>query len=234
MKSYLTALFILCAGILSAQSTTFHWGLKAGANLAQHYAPKPQDNEYKVKARMRAGAIAGAYLDMQILPNLTLGYELLYSMKGSREDIQILAMEGETLAKPARMNVEYDLDYLEFPVLLKINTVSYGKLQMQAITGTAMSLKLHGAHRLDGTIYIPNGDDYDVILISEQSDLPGINIFDYSFVYGSALIYKGAMEASLELRFTLGWDYLQLPTFSLSEQVELRNQTYSAILSIKF
>ncbi len=132
------------------------------------------------------------------------------------------------------MNVEYDLDYLEFPVLLKINTVSYGKLQMQAITGTAMSLKLHGAHRLDGTFYIPNGDDYDVIPISEQSDLPGINIFDYSFVYGSALIYKGAMEASLELRFTLGWDYLQLPTFSLSEQVELRNQTYSAILSIKF
>lgn len=229
---------------LSAQTATLNYGCKAGLNLAQHYAPNADESEYEVGTGMRPGLIAGAWLDLRVLPQFALGYELLYSQKGSREEIRVKKIQDDlgvwtVLDKPAVMNVDYNLDYLEIPVLLKVKTLEAGALSMEAIAGTAFSYRIRGHHKLEGTVYLPiaGTSDFDEMHLAQTSKLKYVNRFDYSMVYGTALHYKGKVRLSAEFRFTLGWDYLQLPTFSMDfvevEPVELRNQTYSAILGIE-
>ncbi|HPS40220.1 MAG TPA: porin family protein [Candidatus Cloacimonadota bacterium] len=227
-------LFLVSFASLSAKSIPREFGLRLGMNLAQHYAPKLVDQDFAVDPGIRPGFATGVYMNYLVLPELRLGYEVLYSQKGSREKITIYSMDGEDFARPAVMNVEYDLDYLEIPVLLRLHTDSWDKLSLEGITGTAMGLKIHSHHKLRGKVYLPSGDDFDEIPISEESDLAGVNQFDFSFVYGAGVNYTGKVDLSAEFRFVLGWDYLELPTFSLSDPVKLRNQTYSLLLGLKF
>ncbi len=225
-------------GMLSAQAPAT-WGAKLGMNLSQHYGNKSDAEDYNVKSGVRAGISGGAFLDFAANDNLSLGFEALYSMKGSRQKIRISTMEldgvYEELAKPATMDVRYYIDYLEIPVLFKIKTLSVGKLDLWAVTGTAMSLKLKGHHDLDGTVWFPNDDgSFTTFDIRESSNLKDINIFDFSFVYGGFIDLGRSFPLSIEYRFTLGWDYLHLPTYNLFEPVALRNQAYSVYISKTF
>lgn len=239
MRNYLLLFIIIsCAAVLTAQ-TTLSYGAKMGFNLAQHYGTKVVDEAYGVETGMRPGISAGGWLDLEILPNFKLGYELLYSMKGSKQKVTFTEMEidGEVqeLAKPAVMNVKYHLDYLEMPILLKVKVFDEDKLSLTAITGTAMGLKIRGWHRLDGRIYFPTGDSlFEEIPLIEESNLEEVNMFDYSFIYGSEIELKTKIPLFLEFRFTLGWDYLALPTYQFFEPAELRNQTYSLMLATRF
>jgi len=220
------------------------WGPKLGFNLAQHYGTKTSEEDYAVRTILRPGIVAGAYLDMEIIPGFSLAYELLYSQKGSNERIKVFRIDelGDgvmvPLPKPAEMKVKYYLDYVEVPILLKVRAIDKPKLSLYAITGTAMGIKVKGDRELDGTVYLANGDGFDTLHVTAKSKLDEVNMFDFSFVYGGALALKTRIPLSLEYRFTLGWDYLSLPTNPefdpSSKPVELRNQTYSLILSTTF
>lgn len=239
MKKTVILLFLSVILSFSLKAETeLHYGFKTGLNIAQHYGTKTDEMDYEVKSFVRPGMSIAAFLDLQILNNLCLGYELLYTMKGSSQQIKIkrIELDGvmEDLEKPATMNVKYYIDYMEVPILLKVAVLLRNKFKMTAITGTAMALKLKGYHELDGMIYFPEGDGFSEIPIKESSRLKSVNMFDYSFVYGGSLEYKAALELFLEYRFTLGWDYLELPTYADFEPVELRNQTYSLLLGIRF
>ncbi|MDZ4182249.1 MAG: outer membrane beta-barrel protein [Candidatus Cloacimonadaceae bacterium] len=221
---------------LSAQAAKTY-GFKAGMNLAQHYGTKIDETDMSVKTGLRPGIIGGAYMDLNVLPSFAIGFELLYSMKGSSETITIKRMDtdddgiSEELIRPAVMKIKYHLDYVELPILMKINVLDSDKISLDAVAGTAMSLKVRSSHALDGIVYFPDGNGgYSEIPIIESSKLPYVNMFDYSFVYGGTLRFKRANPFFLEYRFTLGWDYLKLPTYQLSEPAELRNQTYSLML----
>lgn len=214
------------------------FSFKAGMNLGMHYGTKSQADDYEVHSGMRYGAVGGLGADLIVLPYFSLAYEILYSMKGSVQDISIqkIELDGvmETLGKPAQMHVLYYIDYLEIPMLFKVAVLDNDFMRLKAITGSAMSLKLKGRHELRGTIYLPDGDDFTEIPISEKSKLEDLNLFDFSFCYGGSLEFKRLAGMFLEYRFTLGWDYLSLPTFDNFAPVELRNQAYSLMLGMKF
>jgi len=238
MKNFLLLLLCGVALSLNAQAPAT-WGAKMGINLSQHYGTKADEGDYEVKTGLRPGVIAGVYLDFAANDVLTLGFEALYSMKGSFEEIRISKMEldgqMEELQKPATMDVKYFVDYLEIPVLLKLKALKFKNIDLYAVTGTAMGIKVKGYHELQGTVWFPDGDgDFSQIPIYEESKLKQINLFDFSFVYGGILDLKERWPLSLEYRFTLGWDYLYLPTYDLFDPVALRNQTWSLILSTSF
>ncbi len=238
-KLILLSISLFFISLISAQ-TTFSYGVKTGMNVSMNYGIKEKGSDYQVNSGTRTGMIAGAFLDLNVTHNLSLGYEVLYTMKGSHQKIKVLRLDedndgiSEELPKPAIMNVHYYMDYIEIPVLLKVKALEYGRLQMHAVTGTAMALKVKGDHKLNGSVFFPNGDDFDEIPISEESDLTYINQFDYSFIYGGTLSYTARYTYFLEYRFTLGWDYHKLPTFADFPPVELRNQTYSLVAGVKF
>lgn len=235
MKAFaITLTALACCVAAGGKALPLEYGVKMGFNLAQHYGPKADETVYKVETGMRPGLTGGAFLNYRILDEVRLGYELLYSMKGSREKITILSMDGEILPKPAVMSVRYDLDYLEVPIDLRLRTFSTDNFALETIAGTAMSYKIHGHHELDGKVYIPDGEGFAEFPIHEESDLATVNQFDYSFIYGLAAQYRGKLKLDAEFRFTLGWDYLSLPTFSLEDPAVLRNQCYSLCLGMQF
>ncbi|MCB5253812.1 MAG: porin family protein [Candidatus Cloacimonadaceae bacterium] len=238
MKWPLLLAFYLCTALVFAQAPAT-WGIKSGFNLSQHYGTKGDEGDYDVNTGLRSGFIGGVFLDYAASEILSLRLEALYSMKGSRQKIGISKMEIDgliqDLVRPAQMNVSYYLDYFELPVLLRLKTLKREKLELSLITGWAMGLKLHANHQLDGKVYFPgNGDDIELIEIRESSRLREVNMFDFSMVYGGSLDFKTRLPLSLEYRFTLGWDYLSLPTYEFFEPVELRNQTWSVLLSSTF
>lgn len=210
-----------------------------GMNLSQHYGTKGDAQDYQVHTKLRYGLIGGAAVDFAANDDLALALEILYSMKGSEEDITIrqVSIDGimEELEKPAKMDVKYFLDYLELPVLFKLKVFKRDGWELSAITGTAVGIKLKGYHELKGKIYFPNSaGGFDAFDVREESRLSDVNMFDFSFVYGGALRIKSKFPLHLEYRFTLGWDYLSLPTYAMFEPVELRNQTWSLMLSSAF
>ncbi|MDD2683045.1 MAG: outer membrane beta-barrel protein [Candidatus Cloacimonetes bacterium] len=238
MKVILLLIMFLLNVLLSAQATA-SWGTKIGMNLAQHYGTKGDEGDYEVKTRLRPGFIGGMFVEFAASENLSLGFEALYTQKGSKEKISISRMELdgviEELSQPATMDVKYYLDYLEIPVLFKLKTMSFPKCDLVAIAGTAMAVKVKGYHELDGTVYLPDQEGGSMTLpIWEESSLSDINMFDFSFVYGGALNFQAKYPVSLEYRFTLGWDYLYLPTYKFFEPVALRNQTWSVLLCTTF
>ncbi|MCB5288057.1 MAG: PorT family protein [Candidatus Cloacimonetes bacterium] len=238
MRWALLMALALCAALSYAQAPA-SWGVKTGFNISQHYGTKGDEGDYEVHTGLRPGFIGGAFLDYAANELLSLRLEALYSMKGSREKIGIskIEIDGvlEDLARPAQMHVNYYLDYIELPVLLRLKTFKRENLELCLITGTAMGLKVNAHHQLKGKVYFPvEGGEVELIQISESSRLRDVNMFDFSFVYGGSLDFKTRIPLSLEYRFTLGWDYLSLPTYEFFEPVELRNQTWSVLLSSTF
>ncbi|HOH98717.1 MAG TPA: porin family protein [Candidatus Cloacimonadota bacterium] len=239
------SLLIMAAMVSAAfAQADLTWGVKAGMNLSQHYGAKGDDLDFEVKSGLRPGFITGAYLDFAANDNLSLVIEALYSTKGSRQKITIIRMEDDPdgdgiyemvdLEKPAIMDVKYFMDYFEVPVLLKLRTLKASNWALHLITGTAMSIKVKGRHELEGKVFLPDGDDFSEIPITESSDLSSVNMFDFSFIYGGAVDLPVKFPLSVEYRFTLGWDYLALPTYQFFEPVQLRNQAWSLMLSTRF
>lgn len=234
MRLALLLLLLSFCSLALAQPASISFSAKAGLNLGMHYGTMVEEDVYEVSPGIRPGFIGGACMEMKLLPYLGLNYELLYVQKGSRERIRILKLEGESLERPATMHVDYNIDYLELPIYLKVKTLESGNWSLSALTGTAMALKVSGDYVLDGLVYMPNGENWDEVPIRDKGKLDDLNLFDFGLVYGTSLNYRGKLDASLEFRFTLGWDYLKLPTSDYTEPVELRNQSYSLLLGLNF
>ncbi len=206
-----------------------------GYNLAQHYGVKEQAAGYKVETGFHHGMTAGLMLELQITPAFAFRYEFNYVTKGSSEKITIKELDGEALIKPAVMNVKYGMDYIEFPMLFKLKTIEGNNFSISVIAGAAMALKVSGDYKLDGKLYFPVVDSFEVIIIKDKSRLKDINQFDYSLIYGGELDFKIKKQPlTLGYRFTIGWDYMNLPTYEAGgfEPVQLRNQSYALYLSV--
>ena len=72
MKIAVWILFALLAlfPIAMFGQTDISYGAKTGFALSLHYGTKADPQDLKVKLAMRPGAYAGAWLDLNILPNL--------------------------------------------------------------------------------------------------------------------------------------------------------------------
>lgn len=239
MRAYLLiGVFLLSCLLLTAQTPT-SFGVKTGLALSLHYGPKGDPADMSVSLGMRSGIYAGGWMDFHILPHFALGYEILYVQKGSREEITIYRMENEfgemeQLARPALINVKYYMDYLEMPVLFKIKAINQPKWTLGLVAGTAMGIRINGDHELVGRVYIPDGDDFEEVIVNDSSNLEYANMFDFSFVTGGNLALKSKLPLELEYRITFGWDYLEMPTFEGFAPATLRNQSYYLGLNWRF
>lgn len=230
------ALFFLTSVCLLPALTFTDLTLKAscGYNLAQQYGTSKEADGYKVETGIFNGATAGFSLELPVTPDFAFCYELNYVIKGSNQTISFDDIEGEPLVKPATMDVYYRLDYIEFPMLVKKKLVTGDGFDLSLTAGVAMALKVNGDYRLRGTIYFPVADSFEAFPITDDSRLKEVNQFDYSLISGGEIDFTIAGQPlTLGYRFTIGWDYLSLPTFSPggAEPVQLRNQSYALYLS---
>jgi hypothetical protein len=214
-----------------------YFGIKGGLGLAQHQGVEERHSDYEVSSSWRQGITAGIFLYFPVTSRFGLQQEVMYVQKGSRQDISV-----EILDIPTVLDVTYDMDYVEIPVLLRFTLVKAKTFDLYSLAGFAFALKVHDRYQLSGEV----DDGEQVVPISADADMSEVDIFDFSFVYGLGLEFPAQGQRLLvEYRFTLGLDRLPLPTYAYvpfgdeqilidNEPVPLRNQHHAILVGIRF
>lgn len=209
---------------LSAQ-TGVRFGIKAGYSLATQYGITPADDAYKVETGSRSGFVGAVFVYFPITESVGIQQELMYAMKGSRQDVSF------TDPIPINTVSEYNINYFEMPMLLRYTFVKIKSVGIYGSTGIALSLLLNGDYNITTTIE-PGGPP---VVTEESGDMKGLDTFDYSFLYGAGADFKLLKkDFFFEYRMTVGWNTLAMPNATGAEPVPLRNQDYIFTLGFYF
>jgi hypothetical protein len=212
-------------------------GLKAGLSLAQHSGIEERAAEYQVTSSWRGGFALGAFVCFPVTSRFGLQQEVAYVQKGSRQKIGV-----EILGIPTVLDVTYDMDYIEIPVLLRFAWLQGNRSELYSLVGTALSLKVRDHYALDGEV----SDGDQTIPLRARADMSEVEMFDYSFVYGTGAEFDlGARGVLVEYRFTIGWNSLAMPTYAYvpfeddqllieNDPVPLKNQNHQVMVGIRF
>ena len=227
MKKITCILFFipfLFLGSVNAQ-TGVRFGLKAGYSLATQYGITPADNTFMVDTHSRNGFAGGVFAYFPITESVGIQQELLYAMKGSRQNV--------TMTVPVNINTvsEYNLNYFEMPIIIKYKFVKIKNLGIYGSSGIALSLLMNGEYNITSTINMGGPP----AIIIESGDIKGLDTFDYSFVYGAGTDFKLLnKDFFIEYRMTVGWNTLALPNASGADPVPLRNMDYIFAVGMYF
>ena len=218
---FLSFLFL---GSANAQ-TGVRFGLKAGYSLATQYGITPADNTFIVHTHGRNGLAGGVFAYFPITESVGIQQELLYAMKGSRQNV--------TITTPVNINTvsEYDLNYFEMPIIIKYKFVKIKNFGIYGSAGIALSLLMNGEYRITSTINMGGPPT----IVAESGTTKGLDTFDYSFVYGAGTDFKLLKkDFFIEYRMTVGWNTLAMPNASGADPVPLRNQDYIFAVGMYF
>ena len=127
-----------------------HIGFKGGYNMGLHYGNKSSEDPYDVTTHFRHAAGGGAFIYVGITESFGIQHELLYIMKGSREDIVLVDA-------PVVTYVEYDMNYLEIPVAFKFTAHRFKGFSLYGMSGFALSILLKSHYELAGTVEVDVG-----------------------------------------------------------------------------
>jgi len=213
------------------------YGFKGGLALSQHQGTAPRDMQYTVDSTSRRDVAAGLFLILPVSDRLQLQQEVLYVRKGSRQDIGV-----EIFDVPAILNVSYDMDYLEIPVLMRYLWTRGRTVDVYSLAGFGFGLKISDRYQLNGLV----DDGTETIPLSADSDMSEVDMFDFHFTYGVGLETPlGGRRLLLEYRYDLSLDALPLPTYAYvpfgdetvlvdNDPVPLRNQSHMLMLGLRF
>lgn len=213
------------------------YGFKGGVSFAQHYGTEERDAEYEVNSEWRVTYAVGGFLIYPITDRFWLQQEVMYVRKGSRQKIGVDILEIPTI-----LDVTYDMDYIEIPVLLKFTWLNRPRFAIRSQSGFALSLRVDDHYILEGTV----DDGTEVVPLSADSDMSEVDGFDYSFLYGAEVEFKMMnTRFVLEHRFTIGWNTLLVPTYAYvpfgdeellidNEPVPLKTQNHLLLLGVRF
>ena len=212
-------------------------GLKGGYALAQHQGTMPRDSEYEVASSVRHGLAAGVTLTLPVTRRLLLQQEVLYVQKGSRQQVGV-----DIFDIPTVLDVSYDMDYLEIPLLLRYQWRIDRGLDIYSLAGFGFALKVHDRYRLSGEV----SDGVETIPLTADSDMSEVDLFDFLFTYGVGVeLPAGGRRLLLEYRYDLSLQQLPLPTYADvpigdetvrvdNDPVPLRNQCHMLLVGIRF
>lgn len=213
------------------------FGFKAGPSFAQHAGTEERDAEYRVTSHWRTSYAAGAFLRFAVTPRFGIQQEVMYAMKGSRQDIGV-----EILEIPTVLDVTYEMDYIEIATLLRFSWLRWSRRELYSLAGTAIGLKVRDRYMLKGEVT----DGEQVVPLRADNDMSEVDMFDYSLVYGTGLQFAlGGRRVFVEYRFTMGWNTLAMPTYAYipvgddnvlvnNEPVPLKNQNHLILVGISF
>lgn len=214
-------------------------GLKAGIGLSQHQGIDDPRLPYTVDSDWRRGVAASIFLVFPVTERFGLQQEVLYTRKGSRQAIGV-----DILEIPTTLDVVYELDYLEIPLLLRFVWLRGRSFDVYSLGGFAFAVKVQDRYRLRGLVV--GEEDEDPIPLRADAAMHEVDLFDFSFVYGLGFEMPAlGRRLLLEYRFELGLDRLAMPTYAYvptwdgellieNEPVPLRNQAHTVMLGIRF
>lgn len=152
-RTLLTATLVLALLVGPAVAGPLGKGLKAGISYSKITNDSTGDSDHKL------GFAAGLSVSYDLLPGLTLQPELLYVQQGGRWDVNVV--EGGTIVSNA--DLTWKLNYVQVPVLARVNLPLLGAFLPTLIGGPALSFKAASTFDLeDGDSLIASGDVDDL------------------------------------------------------------------------
>ena len=170
------------------------WGLNAGLTVSDLWGDDVGGTT------VRAGFTGGAFLNYRVHPTFSIQPEMNFTMKYSQADAGVLGEAQKT---------DYDLGYLEIPVLFKAHLPTQSMITPNLYAGPALSFKLYGE---------ADGDD----LRSTH------NSVDFGLAFGGGIDINRALH--LDLRYTLGL----VDVFDAPGDPEVKNGAFQVTLGYGF
>lgn len=206
-------LFCFSAVAQSAAVGVTGIGIKLGAAFASINTDYDELDDF---LDSRSGFIGGAFLTYGLSRQFALQPEILYVSKGAEKDLFFVS--------PYWTN-----DYLEIPLLLKLNLAPDGPVHPNLFVGPAVSFLL--SSEVGASSY-----SYDV--------KDGMKTMDFSLVLGGGIDYK---RFTLDVRYTMGLantidaDKLNELTgsepddyFYLEGDPSVKNNNFSVMVGVRF
>jgi hypothetical protein len=176
----------LFAGSASHAGALAGKGVRAGLTVAN----LPGDFADLMGTDRRVGFAAGGFLRINVPGGMELQTELLYAMKGATTHSDLTDLSGNVVGIAT---TAYQMDYLEIPVLLRLNVGGAGEVQPSLLVGPSLGVTLRGRLAYDGP-----GTDM-------SGDLNQIEDTDFGLVGGVGLEFGHTpARMLLDARYTLG------------------------------
>ncbi len=233
--TYLSIALLFIAGFSLNAQTGVRFGMKAGYSMATQYGTPAPDDSFVVETSSRNGFAGGIFVYFPITESVGIQQELLYTMKGSRQDVTFTDMDIIP-GVPVTINTvsEYNINYFEMPMLVRYTFVKVRNVGIYGSSGIALSLLLKGGdYDIKSTVNLP--DPPGPQESTETGDTELVDTFDYSFLYGAGADFKLLnKDFFVEYRMSVGWNTLAMPNVDGADPVPLRNMDYIFALGLYF
>jgi hypothetical protein len=174
-------------------------------NSANFYGEDVKESEEIIGENFESklGFCIGGFITFGISEMFAIQPEVLYSMKGSKA-------EGIVLAESFK--VEFNLSYLEIPVLLKVRIPTRGTVRPSIFAGPYLAIKLSGKSKIEYA-----GE-------SEEEDLEDLKDTDIGLVLGAGIDFG---KLTVDLRYNLG-------ITKIPEEDDVKNKVISLMIGYSF
>ncbi len=196
------------AQAMMSESKPMAFGAKVGVNFAN------LNGSDAGSTSSRTGLVIGAYANIGVADIISIQPEVLYSMKGAS---QSLSVGGSTYTATVKLN------YLDIPVLLKVNVPLSGgsSIRPSLFAGPSLGILLSSKTKVEG-----GG-------VSQESDTKSdTKSTDFGIVVGAGLGFGFAgHEAGIDARYQQGLTSLDKST---SSKADVKNTLFGINLSVGF
>lgn len=209
MRSIVCAVVIILAGSASsAFAQERQIGLKAGLNVA---SVKFEGDSSEGYDESRIGFLAGGFMVLPVTGPLALQIEALFSQKGAQLSI-------------TEDNVEatLELDYLDFPVMLRFQGPASGSTRLHFFGGPSMAFRMGARSKL-----AYSGSSFTEGSIDNIED--DIEPFDFGIVAGGGVDI--GRRIVIDARYSWGLSTINKDT---SQGIEMKNRVFSILGGVRF
>lgn len=207
------ALIALCSAVnVSAQTTGPQFGVKLGPTFS-NLSIDPEDPD--ADTGMRWGIGGGGFLVMPLNPRFSLQFEALFTPKGSQTT-------GQAGTEFEGLEGHIALDYLEFPMLLRVEGPRGGRQAFHVFAGPALGYNTSARNEL-----VVQGDLFDNGVSDNIRDQ--IHYFELGLVVGAGIEFGRYFIA--DARYT--WGLTNVNNVEDDDTV-VKNRAFTVLAGIRF
>lgn len=198
------AAFLSTSSLASAQGMSV--GIQGGVNFSN---VDFKANTLTFSFDRRTGGVGGLFFADDFNKNMGLQVDVLFSQKGTKATMPF---------EPGALEIR--VDYLEIPVLLRVNVPNAnGSVVFRVFGGPSFAAKLRDQQLFDG----------DELPADEKADLKS---YDIGFTVGGAL--ELGKRFVVDGRYTFGLVNIDDDPEDLAEDVSIKSKTFTVMVGLRF
>ncbi len=195
---------------------TLMLGVKGGVSFSSHWSTAEESDAYERETTGQDGFAGGVFASIPLGGIFALQPELLFVQKGADHRINISSVPVGDI------NVAYEVDYIEIPVLLKLYLLDFDGIRFYTSGGGYIAFMTGSSYSFTNK-YIPG---FTV-------DMEDLEDPDFGFTFGNGFEFKAEnITLSVEYRYSMGFVDVVYPTGPGFPEIELRNLTHMIFVSI--